>query len=67
MNHLYMIDHPKISTWGMVLSSQDVVTTISRVVVVAKPAFLVMLLGRAQEADLGLLCFRIALCSTDRI
>ena len=67
MNHLYMIDQPKISTWVVVLSSQGVVTTISRVVAVAGPAFHYAVgEGLREEADLGLLCFRMVLCSTDR-
>lgn len=56
MNHLYMIDQPKISTWVVVLSSQGVVTTIFRVVAVAGPAFHYAVgEGLREEADLGLL------------
>lgn len=56
MNHLYMIDQPKISTWVVVLSSQGVVTTISRVGAVAGPAFHYAVgEGLREEADLGLL------------
>lgn len=63
-----MTGRPKTSTWGMVLTLPGVVTTISGIVGIAGPAFLVRLCGEGSGrvhtgvvSTQGRLCFRIAL------